>query len=398
MFALAAVWLALAILSTILANRLKVSMALTEICVGMAAGFVVERWLAPGALGTDETWLRFLAAAGAVLLTFLAGAELEPAVLRSKRIEVLVVGAIGFLAPFLGCAAIARFVLGWDPAASLLAGVALSTTSMAVVYAVMLETGLNRTEFGKGILGACFVNDLGTVIALGLLFAPFTIRTVVFVAVCAVAITLLPRLTGALTRRFAYRTAAIRAKWVLLVLFGLGALALWSGSEAVLPAYMAGMVLAGAAADDHHWIRRMRTLTIGFLTPFYFLRAGALVSLPAVIAAPFVFLLLFGGKSASKIFGLFPVVSRFREGRDERWYYTLLMSTGLTFGTISALYGLTHGIVSRQQYSLLVAVVIASAVVPTLVATFAFLPRHLLPGADILAAERGADDDGLADE
>jgi glutathione-regulated potassium-efflux system ancillary protein KefC len=398
MFALAAVWLALAILSTILANRLKVSMALIEICVGMAAGFVAERWLAPGALGTDETWLRFLAAAGAVLLTFLAGAELEPAALRSKRIEVLVVGAIGFLAPFLGCTAVARFVLGWDPAASWLAGVALSTTSMAVVYAVMLETGLNRTEFGKGILGACFVNDLGTVIALGLLFAPFTSRTVVFVAVCAVVITFLPRLTGALTRRFAYRTAAIRAKWVLLVLFGLGALALWSGSEAVLPAYLAGMVLANAAAEDHLWVHRMRTLTIGFLTPFYFLRAGALVSLPAVIAVPFVFLLLFGAKSASKIFGLFPVVSRFREGRDERWYYTLLMSTGLTFGTISALYGLTHGIVTRQQYSLLVAVVIASAVVPTLIATIAFLPRHLLPGADILAAERGAEEDGLGDE
>lgn len=397
MYALAAGWLALAILSTILANRLKVSMALTEICVGMAAGFVAERWLAPGALGTDEDWLRFLAGAGAVLLTFLAGAELEPAVLRAKAREVLVVGTVGFLAPFLACAAIARFVLGWDPAASWLAGVALSTTSMAVVYAVMLETGFNRTEFGKGILGACFVNDLGTVIALGLLFAPFTRRTVVFLVVTAVLIALLPRLTTALTRRYAYRTAAIRAKWVLLVLFGLGALALWSGSEAVLPAYIAGMVLAGAAAEDHHWIQRMRTLTIGFLTPFYFLRAGSLVSVPAVAAAPLVFLLLFGAKSASKIFGLFPVVARFRKDRSERWYYTLLMSTGLTFGTISALYGLTHGIVNRSQYSFLVATVIASAVIPTLVATFAFMPRHLLPteAAVVVSDER---EDGPGDE
>lgn len=396
MYALAAVWLALAILSTVLANRLKVSMALTEICVGMAAGFVCERWLAPGALGTDESWLRFLAGAGAVLLTFLAGAELEPVVLRAKAREVLVVGVVGFVAPFLGCAAVARFVLGWDPAASWLAGVALSTTSMAVVYAVMLETGFNRTEFGKGILGACFVNDLGTVIALGLLFAPFTRRTVVFLVVSAVLIGLLPRLTAGLTRRYAHRTAAIRTKWVLAVLFGLGALALWSGSEAVLPAYIAGMVLAGAAAEDHHWIRRMRTLTIGFLTPFYFLRAGALVSLPAVAAAPLVFLLLFGAKSVSKIFGLFPVVARFREERNERWYYTLMMSTGLTFGTISALYGLSHGIVSRQQYSFLVATVIASAVIPTLVASFAFTPRHLLPA--VAAPTPTPEEDGLGQE
>ena len=398
MFTLAAVWLALAILATIVAARLKVSMALTEICVGMAAGFACERWLGPDVLGTDESWLRFLAASGAVLLTFLAGAELEPSVLRGKAKEVLVIGAIGFVAPFLGCAAVARSVLGWDPPASWLAGVALSTTSMAVVYAVMLETGFNRTGFGKGILGACFVNDLGTVIALGLLFAPFTRRTVIFIAVSALVIALLPRLTAALTERYAYRTAAVRTKWVLLVLFGLGALALWSGSEAVLPAYIAGMVLATAAADDHQWIRRMRTLTIGFLTPFYFLRAGSLVSIPAVAAAPLVFLLLFGAKSASKIFGLFPVVARFRTERNERWYYTLMMSTGLTFGTISALYGLTHGIVTREQYSFLVAVVIASAVIPTLVATFAFTPRHLLPAearAEGPAAERG---DGLGDE
>ncbi|MFH0964338.1 MAG: cation:proton antiporter [Planctomycetota bacterium] len=287
-------------------------------------------------------------------------------------------GLVGFAAPFLGCAALARYALGWDARASWLAGVALSTTSMAVVYAVMLETGFNRTGFGKGILGACFINDLGTVIALGLIFAPFTYKTAVFVAVSAVVLAALPFLTVRITRRYAFRTAAIRTKWVLLVLFGLGALALWSGSEAVLPAYIAGMLLAGAAAQDHHWVRRLRTLTVGLLTPFYFLRAGSLVSVPAIIAAPAAFLILFGGKVASKIFGLFPAIGRFKETPNERWYYTLMMSTGLTFGTISALYGLSHGIVSLQQYSFLVAVVIASAVAPTLIANAFFLPKHLL--------------------
>ena len=135
----------------------------------------------------------FLASSGAVLLTFLAGAELDPVVLRTKLKEVTVVGLIGFLAPFLGCTAIAYYGIGWNLQASWLCGVALSTTSMAVVYAVMLETGFNKTDFGKGILGACFITDLGTVIALGLLFAPFTYwGTVVFVAVSAVVLTFLP--------------------------------------------------------------------------------------------------------------------------------------------------------------------------------------------------------------
>ena len=130
------------------------------------------------------------------------------------------------------------------------------------------------------------------------------------------------------------------------MLCGLGALAVWAGSEAVLPAYIAGMVLAKTVGRDHFYIRRLRTLTIGFLTPFYFLPAGSLVSLPALASAPLVFLALFAGKSASKIFGLFPVIGRFRQDGKERWYYTLMMSTGLTFGTISALYGLTHKIVT----------------------------------------------------
>ncbi|MEW6616257.1 MAG: cation:proton antiporter [Thermodesulfobacteriota bacterium] len=378
-FIIASLWLGLAVTSAIIAYHLRVSIALVEICVGVITAAVAASFGKTEDLGSNLEWVRFLASSGAVLLTFLAGAELEPDVIRTKLKEVTVVGLIGFIAPFMGCAVIARYLLGWGLQASLLCGVALSTTSMAVVYAVMLETGFNRTDFGKGILGACFINDLGTVIALGLLFAPFTYKTVIFIAVTAFILAILPFTSRFLTRIYAYRTAAIRTKWVILILFGLGALALWSGSEAVLPAYLVGIVLAEFSNGDTFWIRRLRTLTVGFLTPFYFIRAGTFVSLPALASAPIVFLVLLGSKVLSKIFGLYPVIGQFRRRRDERWYYTLMMSTGLTFGTISALYGFSHGIVTQGQYSFLVAVVIASAVVPTLIAGLAFLPRHLLP-------------------
>ena len=378
-FSIATLWFGLALLATFLAAKLRVSMALMEILIGIAAAAVIGYFFGTSAMGADLPWLKFLASTGAVVLTFLAGAELEPAVMRRKWKEVSIIGAIGFLGPFLGCTAIARFVLGWSTQSSWLGGIALSTTSMAVVYAVMLETGFNRTDFGKGILGACFVNDLGTVIALGLMFAPFTWRTAVFVGACIAAFVLMPLVTPRLVNHYANRTAAFRTKWVLFILFGLGALSLWAGSEAVLPAYIAGMVLASTLGADHMFIRRLRTLTIGFLTPIYVLRAGSFVSLPALAAAPLVFLALFAGKIATKIFGLYPVVGAFRRERKERWYYTLMMSTGLTFGTISALFGLSRGLVTQEQYSHLVAVVIASAVVPTLIANAAFLPRHLLP-------------------
>ena len=395
-FTIAALWLLLAVLSALLASALRLSIALVEICVGVTTGSVLGAFGATELLAANSEWLRFLAAIGAVLLTFLAGAELDPKVMRTKLAEVNVIGLVGFFAPFLGCATLAYYGLGWNADASWLAGIALSTTSMAVVYAVMLETGLNKTEFGKGILGACFINDLGTVIALGLLFSPFTYKTVVFVAVTAIMLWLLPAVTAWLTHHYGHRTAAIRTKWIMMMLFGLGALALWSGSEAVLPAYLAGMVLAGGAAKDAHWMRRLRTLTVGFLTPFYFLRAGTLVSLPALVTAPLVFLSLLAGKVASKIFGLYPFISLFRQHPKERWFYTLLMSTGLTFGTISSLFGLAHGLVSQEQYSFLVAAVIASAVVPTVIAAKAFSPTHLMPEPQVHI--RGSLPSGLSEE
>jgi hypothetical protein len=70
-------------------------------------------------------------------------------------------------------------------------------------------------------------------------------------------------------------------------------------------------------------------------------------------------------------------------------YTTLLMSTGLTFGTISSLFGLSHGIINQGQYSALVAAVIASAVIPTVIANAFYLPRHLLPAADPEQASDG---------
>lgn len=398
-FTIATIWLGLAVVSTIIAYHLRVSIALIEICVGVAAAAIANHFFGQDVLGSNLEWLRFLASAGAVLLTFLAGAELDPKVISSKKKEVLIIGAVGFIAPFLGCAALARFILHWSVQASWLAGVALSTTSVAVVYAVMLETGFNKTEFGKGILGACFINDIGTVLALGLIFAPFTYKTIIFVLISIVVLALFPFATSLFTKYYGNRTAAIRTKWILLVLFGLGALALWSGSEAVLPAYFAGILLAEFAAKEEHWVRRIRTLTVGFLTPFYFLRAGTLVSLPALMSAPFVFVLLFAGKSISKIFGLNPIVKYFRKERTEKWYYTLMMSTGLTFGSISALYGYTHDIITQNQYSFLVVTVIASAVIPTMIATFFFLPKHLLPkAASEKAKSRTVYESGLNEE
>ncbi|MGD0298989.1 MAG: cation:proton antiporter [Bryobacteraceae bacterium] len=375
----AALWLLLALIAVLIANWLRVSTALSEIVVGTVAQLAIGALVGGEALGAKAPWIAFLAGTGAIVLTFLAGAELDPGVFRAKWKESSAVGLVGFFCPFFGAALVARYFLHWPWRPSWLAGVALSTTSVAVVYAVMLELGFNRTTYGKAILAACFINDLGTVLALGLIFSPFTRKTLIFLGASIVLFLILPSITRWFFERYGGRVSELETKYLLFLLFGLGSLAVWSGSEAVLPAYIIGMVLAGTVGKDHLLIRRLRTLTFGLLTPFYFIRAGSFVSVPVLIAAPLVFVTLFFTKMISKLVGVLPTVRAFGYNGHDGIYYSLMMSTGLTFGTISALFGLNHGIIDQGQYSQLVATVIASAVIPTAIANARFLPRHLLP-------------------
>lgn len=392
---LAAIWLGLALVATLLAIVFRISTALSEIVIGTVAQLIIGAFVGTAALGAKAPWITFLSGTGAIVLTFLAGAELDPEVLRTKLKEASVLGLAAFVSPFLGCTAIAYYVLHWSVNASWLTGIALSTTSVAVVYAVMLEFGLNATEYGKTLLAACFINDLGTVIALGLIFAPFTKRTAIFLVTSIVLFAVLPWVTPRFFRRFGGRVSELEAKYLLFLLFGFGALATWADSEAVLPAYIIGMVLAGTVGKDHILVRRLRTLTFGLLTPFYFIRAGSFVSIPALIAAPLVALVLLAAKMITKITAVLPAASLFRYPHKERFYTTMMMSTGLTFGTISALFGLSHGIITQNQYSFLVATVIASAVVPTMIGNAYFLPGHLLTPKEAEDIEAAADLDEM---
>jgi Kef-type K+ transport system membrane component KefB len=220
------------------------------------------------------------------------------------------------------------------------------------------------------------------VLALGFLFSPFTVRTLIFFVVSVLVFALLPGMTTRFFRRYGNRPSELEAKFLMMSLFAMGALATWADSEAVLPAYLIGMVLAGTVGKDHTLVRRLRTLTFGLLTPFYFIRAGSLVSLQALIAAPLAFIVLLVAKIFTKVVGVYPVTKAYGSPKQEAMYTTLLMSTGLTFGTISALFGLSHEVINQAQYSALVAAVIGSAVVPTVIANAFFLPYYLLPKVD----------------
>ncbi len=362
----AALWMGLALIATLLSVRIAISIALLEIMVGVLGGNFLP-------LQRTE-WVNFLAGFGSILLTFLAGAEVEPQILRRKFKESVGIGFLSFVMPFLGAMAYAYYLGGWTFPQAAIAGISLSTTSVAVVYAVMIETGYNQTELGKLILAACFITDLGTVLALGAFFANYDSSMLIFLALTAIVLFTLPKFTPWFFEKVGSRISEPETKFIFFLLFGLGGLALMAKSEAVLPAYLVGMVLAPFFIANKTLSHRMRVTAFTMLTPFYFLKAGSLVSLSAMWNSAVLICIFLAVKMAAKFIGVWPSAKAFKFGNKESIYTTLLMSTGLTFGTISALFGYTNKIINQEQYTALVTAVILSAVVPTIIAQKWFQP------------------------
>ena len=362
-----ALWMALAFVAAMGSILVPISAALYEIVIGAVAGNTIGLPLTP--------WINYIAGFGAIVLTFLAGTEIDPHVVKKHLLSSVTIGLMGFFAPYIGCLLFARYGLGWPWPQAQIAGIALSTTSVAVVYAVMVETGYNKTELGKVILAACFINDIGTVLALGLIFANYNLYLVLFAVVTVAVMAVLPWIVPWLFKRIGKRASEPEIKFLFVVLFVLGGLANLGQSEAVLPAYLIGMVLAPFFMGQKELQRRMRAICFAFLTPFYFLKAGSLIEAHALIAGAGLIAAFLAVKMVTKFVGILPLTRYFKFDKREGMYTTLMMSTGLTFGSISALFGLTNHIIDQEQYTILLTAVIGSAVVPTLIAQTWFRPH-----------------------
>src|SRR5437667_117564 len=269
----------------------------------------------------------------------------------------------------------AQFVRGWALHQAQIAGIAVSTASVAVVYAVMIEGGFSDTAMGKMILAACFITDFGTVLALGGLFANYNIWLLVFVVTMCIVLWFMPTWTkGIIDKLGATRVSEPEVKFIFFVLFFLGGLATPAKSEAVCPAYLIGLVVAGVFLRDKTLVHRMRSIAFAMFTPFYFIKAGLYVSLPSLWTGLFIVAGLLLLKMVTKTVGVWPLARLHYMRPSEAAYTTLLMATGLTFGTISALFGYQNKIIDQRQYTILVTVVILSALVPTLIAQKFFQP------------------------
>ena len=378
--AVAALLAATVLLASTISVEIGLSVALIELFLGVVVGNAFDLAV--------PSWLGFLGTFAGILLTFQAGAEVDVPQFRREWRASLSIGLVSFLAPFAVVATIASYGLGWDRRQAEIGGLALSTTSLAVVYAVLVETGLNGDLVGKRLMSATFVTDLATVAGLTVLFLRPTIWILPF-AVASIALVVgMPKLAPWFFGRYGNRVIEPEIKLVFAALFVLVWLGGRADSQAALPAFVLGLVMSRHYVAHRTEQERMRVVAFSFLTPFFFLKGGMNVSAGAVWANLGVLAILFVGKMVPKVAGIYPLARR--HTAPHATFTTLLMSTGLTFGTITSLYGLNAGIIDRTQFSLLVAVVVLSAIVPTAIAQRFFHPhaeKDAVPNAIALESE-----------
>ena len=363
---LAAVLGAVVLLASMLSVELGVTVALLELTLGVVVGNLFH-------LHTTE-WLEFIAKFASIVLTFLAGMEVDPVYMRDRARATVGIGVASFLGPFVLTSLVSYFVIGWTAKASLISGTPLSPTSLAVVYAVLVERGLTTSNVGKLIMSATFVTDMCTAVALSAIFIKPNIWFPVFLVVSVALILVLPRIATPFFRRYGDRVIEPEIKLVFVALFVLMVLADASNGHAVLPAFVLGLMMSRHYAEHRDEQQRLRIVAFAFLTPFFFVKGGLNVSLGAVVSNLGLLGALLLTKMVPKIAFVYPLARRAIPRHAT--FATLLMSTGLTFGTISSLYGLTAHIIDETQFSLLITVVVLSAVVPTFIAERWFLPER----------------------
>jgi Kef-type K+ transport system membrane component KefB len=361
---LAAILAAVVLVASMLSVELGVAVALFELGLGVVVGNVFDL--------QSEQWLELIASFASIVLTFLAGLEVDPSYFRSRFGASVGIGLVSFIGPFVVGGLVAYGVLDWTPKASLIAGTALSTTSLAVIYAVLVEDGLNETELGKLLMSATFVTDMGTAVALSAIFIQPNVWFPVFLIASIALVVALPRVAPWFFRRYGDRVIEPEIKLVFVCLFVLMVLADASNGHAVLPAFILGLAMSPHFAQHRSEQKRLRVVAFAFLTPFFFIRGGLNVSLGAVFANLGILAILFVAKLVPKLGFVLPLARRHM--RPHATFATLLMSTGLTFGTIASLYGLNAGIIDATQFSLLITVVVASALIPTAIAQTFFSP------------------------
>ena len=361
----------LILLASLISIRAGISVTVIEILLGVIVGNL--------GFFHAESWMLYLASFGGILLTFLAGVEIDVNMLKENFKESFTIGFLSFLIPFAVIFVLTYNIIGWGLNPSLLTATALSETSIAVVYSVLAEKGLFSEKIGKLIMVATFITDMCTAVALSVLFVKFDIYTVIFYVVSIVVLVLSYYLSDYIFNnvKLKNKLAEIEIKYIFLLLLIFIFFASLGGGQAILPSFVLGVILSRYFKENRGDLNvksRFKTVAFAILTPIFFIMGGMKVSIPLILSSFGIFIVMFALRQLSKYVGVYYVSRYFL--KSNYTYVTLMMSTGLTFGLVAALFGLNSGLINQTTYSVLTGVLVLSAVLPTFMAEKWYPPIH----------------------
>lgn len=358
------------ILSSLISLRLSISVSIIEILIGVIAGNL--------GLIHPESWMLLIASFGGVLLTFLAGTEVDTDLLKNKLKESLFIGISSFIVPFICIFLVSYFIIRWNLNISLLTATALSETSIAVVYSVLVEKGLCDYEIGKILMAATFITNLCTVVALSILFVDFTIYTALFYVLCIVILVISWKYSDSIleNKYFKDKINEVEIKYVFVLLLAFIFLANFGGGQAIFPAFILGVLLSKALKEnpgEQKSKTRLKTVAFAIITPIFFIVGGMKVSIPLIMGSIGIFILILITRQVAKFIGIYSVSKHYVN--ENKMYTTLMMSTGLTFGLVAAVYGLNQGLITQTVYSLITGILVVSAILPSFIAEKWYSPK-----------------------
>jgi glutathione-regulated potassium-efflux system ancillary protein KefC len=354
------------VIAGIIAIRAKISSSIIEVVMGVILANVL--------LVKIESWLEFLATFGGLTLTFLAGAEVESALLKRKAKASGIIGTLAFVAPLIAEIAFLTLITDWSWQTKFAMSLALTTTSVAVVYAVLTEYEIMRTDLGRTIVAVTFVNDILVIIGISFIQPSFNIITAIFLLTLPVLVFVIPKLVNNLILKFGKKAIEIEVRFIFAALFIVSFFADEAKMHAVFGAFVLGLIFANSLQKHQEIMGKMRTITFTVLSPAFFIKAGMLISATAVIQSAALIGGLLAVKLASKFGGCYLLCRKWIPEAPE--FSTLLFSTGLTIGTIAATAARDMGVLNQTQFTVTLTAVILSAIVPTIIAK-RFVPQKV---------------------
>lgn len=334
-----------------------------EIGIPVAVGEFVAGFLGETLFGLSSMpWLEFLSHLGVLSLMFIAGFEIDTPLLKKNLNKSLVIGGSSFFVPFILIFFLCR-LLGLGESSAALVGIALSTTSLAIIFPSLREKGLLATSSGQLLLASAMVVDIISMFMLAVLIYEITVAKIIYAILVILGIAFVKRIIYPVFDRYKGNRSEFELKFLLLVLLSIGFLAEEAGIHAALFCFVLGILFSGIDPKHEEIMNKLSSVVFSLLAPAFFFHAGTMIQFNTLTwAAGGLFILFLTVAVVGKFFGTYLPLRFFNA--DYAKLASYLFNYRLSFGLISAIYGREKGLISDQYFNItLLTILFASILV-----------------------------------